>query len=77
MALTPPPTLTPTPTQDKITSRLFHKKLEALVSAEANTLHRCAFCARLFTPAQREYAPRATPAPHHAALIHTLSPPVL
>ena len=49
--------------KDKISSRLYAKKLEALLAEETNTLHRCAFCARLFTSAQREWepCPRAPP----------------
>ena len=45
------------------TSRLYTKKLEALLADETNMLHRCAFCTRLFTPAQREWepCPRAPP----------------
>lgn len=43
--------------KDKISSRLYSKKLEALLAQEANTLHRCAFCARLFTAKQREWEP--------------------
>jgi hypothetical protein len=49
--------------KDKITSRLYVKKLEALLADDTSTLHRCAFCARLFTAAQREWepCPRAPP----------------
>ena len=43
--------------KDKIASRLYAKKLEALLAVDANALHRCAFCTRLFTAAQREWEP--------------------
>ena len=49
--------------KDKISSRLYAKKLEALLAQDANALHRCAFCTRLFTSSQREWEPctRAPP----------------
>lgn len=49
--------------KDKIASRLYTRKLESLLADEGNTLHRCAFCAKLFTSAQREWEPclRAPP----------------
>lgn len=49
--------------KDKIASRLYSKKLDALLADGTNTIHRCAFCARLFTAAQREWepCPRAPP----------------
>ena len=45
--------------KDKISSRLYTKKLEALLASPENTLHRCTFCTRLFTSAQREWEPCA------------------
>ena len=47
----------------KLLDTFYAKKLEALLAEEANTLHRCAFCSRLFTSAQREWEPctRAPP----------------
>lgn len=49
--------------KDKISSRLYAKKIEALLADDSNMLHRCTFCSRLFTSGQREWEPclRAPP----------------
>lgn len=40
--------------KDKLVSRLFMKKLELLLEKEKNYLHKCAYCLKLFTKAQRD-----------------------
>ena len=49
--------------KDKISSRLYAKKIEVLLAHDSNMLHRCTFCSRLFTSSQREWEPclRAPP----------------
>ena len=41
--------------KDKLTSKLFMKKLELLFEDETNMLHRCVYCNQLYTVKQREW----------------------
>lgn len=41
--------------KDKLTSKLFMKKLELLFEDEQSMLHRCVYCNSLFTQKQREW----------------------
>lgn len=42
--------------KDKLTSKIYMKKLEALMEeGESNTLYRCFYCSQLFTSEQREW----------------------
>ena len=41
--------------KDKLTSKLYMKKLELLFEEEANMLYRCVYCNYLYTSAQREW----------------------
>jgi hypothetical protein len=41
--------------KDKLTSKLFMKKLELLFEDEINVLYRCIYCDMLFTTEQREW----------------------
>jgi hypothetical protein len=41
--------------KDKLTSKLYMKKLELLFEDEAKMLHRCVYCNELYTSAQREW----------------------
>ena len=41
--------------KDKLTSKLFMKKLELLFEEESNMLNRCVYCDYLFTQSQREW----------------------
>lgn len=41
--------------KDKLTSKLYMKKLEHLFEEEHNMLHRCANCGELYTSHQREW----------------------
>lgn len=41
--------------KDKLTSKLFMKKLEILFEDEANMLNRCVYCDELYTQKQREW----------------------
>jgi len=41
--------------KDKLTSKLYMKKLELLFEDEANMLNRCVYCNTLYTQSQREW----------------------
>ena len=41
--------------KDKLTSKLFMKKLELIFEDESNVLNRCIYCNQLYTNAQREW----------------------
>lgn len=41
--------------KDKLTSKLYMKKLELLFEDENNMLNRCVYCNSLFTQSQREW----------------------
>jgi hypothetical protein len=41
--------------KDKLSSKLYMKKLELLFEDEANMLHRCVYCDQLYTLGQREW----------------------
>lgn len=41
--------------KDKLTSKLFMKKLEILFEDESNMLNRCVYCDELYTSKQREW----------------------
>ena len=41
--------------KDKLTSKLYMKKLELLFEEESNMLNRCVYCNSLYTVAQREW----------------------
>ena len=41
--------------KDKLTSKLFMKKLESMFEQEQNVLFRCAYCMDLFTNNQRNW----------------------
>jgi hypothetical protein len=41
--------------KDKLTSKLYMKKLELLFEDEANMLNRCVYCNQLYTSSQREW----------------------
>lgn len=41
--------------KDKLSSKLYMKKLELMFEDEANILQRCVYCNNLFTSAQREW----------------------
>ncbi|KAL1529873.1 hypothetical protein AB1Y20_000803 [Prymnesium parvum] len=43
--------------KDKIISRLYLKKTAQMMSQEENKLHRCAFCQKPFTTAQKDWEP--------------------
>jgi hypothetical protein len=40
--------------KDKLSSKIYMKKLEALNAVEANALYRCVYCNELFSSDQRE-----------------------
>ena len=39
--------------KDKLTSKLYMKKLELLFEDEKNMLHKCSYCSQLFSLSQR------------------------
>lgn len=41
--------------KDKLSSKLYMKKLELLFEEEVNTLNRCVYCDQMFTTTQREW----------------------
>eukprot|EP00347_Sterkiella_histriomuscorum_P014204 403361772 len=43
--------------KDKLTSKLFMKKLEIIFEDEVNMLHRCVYCDQLYTSSQRDWMP--------------------
>ena len=41
--------------KDKLTSKLYCRKLDQVIKDEANLLNRCVYCCTLFTPVQRDW----------------------